>query len=293
MELFGSSDDDDDQPTESADGTTTESGERTATGSGDGPGSERIDGSPTDVIALAERIREGSGDARADRLAEAVSRLHGPDRERVPAARALARVARDDPDALEPEIDRVIDRLADGDLARPIAESLLGSAHDLHRQGVGYHTVAAGAVDALTEAHARIGDALPGGDAVPGGGASEVALGTELREYANTVGGSEMLAVEAAADAVDAVPAALAGRTTVDPIDAQVEMRSEYSMDGFVGIDARNGELRDATDPSLAVERSELRRRVTDGIALGVVVCRTRGTASQLETLTGHRPYPE
>ncbi len=281
MRLFDGSDDENDRSTESADGTT------------DGAAAEPPDESTADAMALAKRIRESADGARADGLADAVSRLREPDHDRIPAARALARVAWDDPDALEPEIDRVIRRLADGDLSRPIAESLLGSAHDLRAGGVGDDVVASGAVDALTEAHARIDDVLPAGDTVPGGGASEVALGMELREYADTVGGRERLAVEAAADAFDAVPTALAGRTTVDPIDAAVEMRTEYSMGGFLGIDTGAGEMRDATDPSLAIDRTELERRITDGIVLGVVVCRTRGTASQLETLTGHRPYPE
>jgi len=69
-------------------------------------------------------------------------------------------------------------------------------------------------------------------------------------------------------------------------------MQSEYHMDGHLGVDPDAGELADAATPGMTVLESDVRARITDGIAPVVLVYRTRGTVTQLGTLTGHHPYP-
>lgn len=115
----------------------------------------------------------------------------------------------------------------------------------------------------------------------------------ELRDYAATVGGREQLAVEATADAFEAVPRELARRAGLDPLDAVVDIRSEYFGDAFVGIDTERGEIRDATASSMSVPAPAVRTRLTDGVALGIGVCWTQGPVSHLQTRTGHRPYSD
>ncbi len=84
------------------------------------------------------------------------------------------------------------------------------------------------------------------GKVLPGGGAPETALALGLRDYADSVGGREQLAVEAFADAVDVIPRTLAENAGLDPIDSLVDLRSRHADDGSVfGLDAYTGDVVD------------------------------------------------
>ncbi|WP_073307068.1 thermosome subunit alpha [Halobaculum gomorrense] len=74
------------------------------------------------------------------------------------------------------------------------------------------------------------------GEIVPGAGAVEVAIADRLRSGANAVTGRKALAVEAFADAVDAVPRTLAENAGLDPIDALVDLRAHHDSEGVAGI---------------------------------------------------------
>ncbi len=88
--------------------------------------------------------------------------------------------------------------------------------------------------------------ALLEGEILPGGGAPEVALSLGLREFADSVGGREQLAVEAFADAVDVIPRTLAENAGHDPIDSLVELRSRHDGgDAAAGLDAYSGNVVD------------------------------------------------
>ena len=88
--------------------------------------------------------------------------------------------------------------------------------------------------------------ALHEGEVLPGGGAPETALALGLRDYADSVGGREQLAVEAFADAVDVIPRTLAENAGLDPIDSLVDLRSRHADDGSVsGLDAYTGDVLD------------------------------------------------
>ncbi|MEM3085707.1 MAG: thermosome subunit alpha [Halobacteria archaeon] len=63
---------------------------------------------------------------------------------------------------------------------------------------------------------------------VAGGGSPEVELALRLREHAATVGGREQLAIEAFADAMEAIPRTLAENAGLDPIDTLVDLRSQH-----------------------------------------------------------------
>ena len=78
--------------------------------------------------------------------------------------------------------------------------------------------------DALTVVGVAVEDKM----LVPGGGAPEVELALRLREYAATVGGREQLAIEAFADAMEAVPKTLAENAGLDQIDTLVALRSAH-----------------------------------------------------------------
>ncbi|RQG89887.1 thermosome subunit [Natrarchaeobius halalkaliphilus] len=84
---------------------------------------------------------------------------------------------------------------------------------------------------------------LDEGKALPGGGAPETYLALELRDYADSVGGREQLAVEAFADALEIIPRTLAENGGLDPIDSLVELRSQHDAGNTVaGLNAYTGD---------------------------------------------------
>jgi chaperonin GroEL (HSP60 family) len=86
---------------------------------------------------------------------------------------------------------------------------------------------------------------------VPGAGATEIAISTHLRAAAASVEGRAQLAIEAFADAVDALPRTLAENTGADPIDTLVDLRATHDGEGRAGIIAE-GRTATVGDPVAA-----------------------------------------
>ncbi|WP_347877765.1 thermosome subunit alpha [Halobacterium sp. R2-5] len=87
---------------------------------------------------------------------------------------------------------------------------------------------------------------LEDGKVLPGGGAPETELAMELRQFADSVGGREQLAVESFADALEVIPRTLAENAGHDPIDSLVDLRSQHDAgEAGAGLDAYTGEVID------------------------------------------------
>ena len=87
---------------------------------------------------------------------------------------------------------------------------------------------------------------LVDGQVLPGGGAPEAELALQLRDFADSVGGREQLAVEAFADALEVVPRTLAENAGLDPIDSLVDLRKRHDAGEFgAGLDAYTGDVID------------------------------------------------
>ncbi|MFB6282242.1 MAG: thermosome subunit alpha [Haloferacaceae archaeon] len=117
---------------------------------------------------------------------------------------------------------------------------------------------------AVTDGIDAVVAALDGGGAVPGAGATEIRIAGAIREAAAGIEGRKQLAVEAFADAVEALPRTLAQNAGRDPIDALVELRAAND-DGRAGIVGAGGESaivdpveRGVLDPA-AVKREAVR----------------------------------
>jgi chaperonin GroEL (HSP60 family) len=84
------------------------------------------------------------------------------------------------------------------------------------------------------------------GKIVAGGGAPEAEVAKNLRSYAVTVGGREQLAVEAFAEAVEAIPLTLAENAGLDPIDIMVALRAKHENpdNKYFGIEVTTGEIK-------------------------------------------------
>jgi thermosome len=124
---------------------------------------------------------------------------------------------------------------------------------------------------------------LEDGKVLPGGGAPETELALGLRDYADSVGGREQLAVEAFADAIDVVPRTLAENAGLDPIDSLVDLRSKHDGGATTsGLDAYTGEVVDMEEDGVveplrvktqavesATEAAVMILRIDDVIAAG------------------------
>ncbi|TMI45382.1 thermosome subunit [Candidatus Bathyarchaeota archaeon] len=99
----------------------------------------------------------------------------------------------------------------------------------------------------LHDALSVVRNAIEDGKIVAGGGAPEAELAKRLREYAVKVGGREQLAIEAFAEAMEAVPTTLAENAGLDPIDILVELRSKHekAVNPWFGVDVYSGEVKD------------------------------------------------
>ena len=99
---------------------------------------------------------------------------------------------------------------------------------------------------AMDDAVLGVISAIEVGKLVTGGGSVEFELARRLREYAESVGGREQLAINAFADAVEIVPRTLAESTGKDPIDILVDLRTQHDKGRVsAGIDVINGTIAD------------------------------------------------
>lgn len=106
----------------------------------------------------------------------------------------------------------------------------------------------------VDEVERAVNDALGGvaasievGRIVPGGGAPEIELARRLREYAETVGGREQLAIGAFADAVEIIPRTLAESAGLDVIDILVDLRARHDKGeinaGILVLEGKVGDM--------------------------------------------------
>ncbi len=100
---------------------------------------------------------------------------------------------------------------------------------------------------AVHDAISVVGAAIEDGKYIVGGGAPDIELAKRLREYSETVGGRESLAVNAFANAIESIPRTLSENAGLDSIDMLVELRAKHEKaDGsYFGIDAYKGKVTD------------------------------------------------
>jgi thermosome len=111
---------------------------------------------------------------------------------------------------------------------------------------------------------------------VYGGGSIEMEIAMQLRDYAKTVGGREQLAIEAFAEALEAIPRALAESAGMDPIDTLVEMRSKHSKKGGVtyGINVFKGKVTDMKADKVVEPLSVKTQAINSGAEVAEMILR-------------------
>ena len=99
---------------------------------------------------------------------------------------------------------------------------------------------------AMDDAVLGVAAALEVGKIVTGGGSIEIEISRKLREFSETVGGKEQLAINAFADAIEIIPRTLAESTGKDPIDILVDLRNKHEKGNVnFGVDVINGSTAD------------------------------------------------
>lgn len=73
-------------------------------------------------------------------------------------------------------------------------------------------------------------DAIEKPAIVAGGGAPEAQASHQLFQWANTLSGREQLAVQKFAEGLEVIPLTLAENAGLDPLDVQVELRTQHSQ---------------------------------------------------------------
>ena len=129
-----------------------------------------------------------------------------------------------------------------------------------------------------------ISAAIEDGKIVAGGGAPETEVAKQLREYAESVGGREALAVNSFADAIEIVPRTLAENAGLDPIDILVQLRANHGKPNGkgMGLDVSSGKVTNTMKLGIveplrvktqaiksASEAAEMILRIDDIIAAG------------------------
>jgi thermosome len=126
----------------------------------------------------------------------------------------------------------------------------------------GSEHVVAEAERSLHDALCVVRNAVEDGKIVPGGGAPEAEIARQLRSYAVKVGGREQLAIEAYADAVEAIPMMLAENSGLDPIDIIVSLRAEHERNQpYCGVDVFSGKVKNMLDLNI-VEPVRVKQQV-------------------------------
>ncbi len=98
----------------------------------------------------------------------------------------------------------------------------------------------------LEDATSVVSVAIEDGKVITGGGSSATEIALTLRDYASSVGGREQIAIEAFADAVEAIPRTLAENAGLDPIDILIELRKEHKKGNkYAGINVFSGKVSD------------------------------------------------
>ncbi|MUV57266.1 thermosome subunit alpha [Halogeometricum sp. CBA1124] len=129
---------------------------------------------------------------------------------------------------------------------------------------------------AIEDAIGVVVAALDKGGVVPGAGATEIAIADHVRSEAAGIEGRKQLAVEAFADAVEALPRTLAENTGMDPIDALVDLRARFEKEGVAGVisSGRAGEIGDPVEHGILDPAAVKREAVESATEAATMIVR-------------------
>jgi thermosome len=134
---------------------------------------------------------------------------------------------------------------------------------------------------ALNDSLSVVRDVLEDQKMVAGGGAPETEVAKRLRDYAESIGGREQLAIEAFAESLEVIPKTLAENAGHDQLDVIVKLRAAHEKEGlWMGVNVNTGDVSDMLEAGVveplrvkkqaivsASEAAEMILRIDDVIA--------------------------
>jgi len=138
---------------------------------------------------------------------------------------------------------------------------------------------------AMEDAIGGVSSALRDGRVVGGGGATEVELAQNLRDYADSVGGREQLAINAFADTLEIVPRTLAENAGFDPIDTLVDLRNKHDAgETWSGINVTSGESQKLFDEGVVEPQQTKTQAVSSASEAAEMILRIDDVISSSST---------
>ncbi|HLD58479.1 MAG TPA: thermosome subunit beta [archaeon] len=118
--------------------------------------------------------------------------------------------------------------------------------------------------------------AIKDGKIVYGGGSPEMEMAVRLKEYAQTIGGKEQLAIDAFAEALEEIPRTLAETAGMDPLETLVNLRSRHKAKGgkTIGVDVIKSTIGDMRPLNVIEPLSVKTQAITSGTEVAEMLLR-------------------
>src|SRR3989338_5785513 len=118
--------------------------------------------------------------------------------------------------------------------------------------------------------------AIKDGKIVYGGGSPEMEMAVRLKEYAQTIGGKEQLAIDAFAEALEEIPRTLAETAGMDPLETLVNLRSRHKPKGgkTIGVDVIKSTIGDMRPLKVIEPLSVKTQAITSGTEVAEMLLR-------------------
>ena len=142
-------------------------------------------------------------------------------------------------------------------------------------RGTGEHVVDE-AERAVHDALCSVASSIKSGRIVTGGGSTEVEVAVKLRDFAQTIGGREQLAIEAFADTLEEIPRTLAETAGMDPLDTLVSLRAKHREKNgkTIGVDVFKAKLVDMRQLNVIEPLAVKTQAITGGTEVAEMILR-------------------
>lgn len=262
----------------------------------------RFDKSITELKEEAEQFKEEAA-SNPEVVASYLPRLRslleatGTDRDemliRDHLQRAVLSIAKQKPEALSDDYPDLVSAFLDTRKTRVLTRKLLHECAELRSNDVSIQVITDGleaAEGEVVDQFEEISDALDAGTEFPDNGATAMALSQRLDDFSDSVTGRQQLVVEAVADGLEEIVRYHAAERGLDPIDALIDLRSEYEAanEPFTYGFVEDGTIADVQSEGKTQGSNDVLRYVVDalvGTALIVTVERTEARFLRIEAI--------
>ena len=128
---------------------------------------------------------------------------------------------------------------------------------------------------AIKDGLGDISAVIRSGSIVAGAGAVEIELSKRIREFSNTLGGREQLAVEEFAKALECVPSTLAENAGLDPIDIVTELRARHDKgEKHVGINLLTNKIENVLEAGVIEPTKNKAQAISSASEVAMMILR-------------------